>query len=149
MQRILFLFLLLTGAAFGGSVTCTNTSGDAAAIQSAANSGGTVTITGTCNVGSATFNVPVANTTITGTATLNSTSSSYLFNVGVNGVTFNGLTLNGAGVQLTQTVQTTGFTFTNMTVEYTHGNKREAAAFLRISRSTLYRILANEQARKN
>ena len=32
-------------------------------------------------------------------------------------------------------------------VEYTRGNKREAAAFLRISRSTLYRILANEQAR--
>jgi Abnormal spindle-like microcephaly-assoc'd, ASPM-SPD-2-Hydin len=115
-----FLFVLLSGYAFGSTVNCANSSADLGAIQSAVNAGGAVSITGVCALGSAAISVG-NSVVITGTAQLNS-SGSFVFVIWSNNVSISGLTFNGAGLHLIGVPQQSGFLFTNNTIQNTNGN---------------------------
>jgi hypothetical protein len=112
-----FLLLVSAVSAFGGTFNCTNTGGDASAIQSALNGGGTVTLQGTCAIGSTTLYVG-SNVTVNGSATLNYNGSGYVFSStsGQND-TITGLTLNGGGINLGNSgTPPAGWTITNNTI---------------------------------
>ena len=100
-RTLLVSLLLMGGCAFGGTVNCIGSSGDASAIQSAVNAGGIVAISGTCSI-TTRINVtrPVIVTSVTSqVATLNILPSlNYAFAVNSDNVTFDGLTFVGAGI---------------------------------------------------
>jgi hypothetical protein len=118
-------FLLLLSAAsasYGGTVNCSNSGGDAGAIQSNLNGGGTTTINGTCAIGGATLTFG-SNITINGSATLNYTGGGQIFQSAGSNNTITGLTMNGGGVHLnansgaTKSGWQSGWTITNNTIQ--------------------------------
>jgi hypothetical protein len=140
-----FLFVLLSGNAFGSTVNCVNSSADVGAIQSAVNAGGAVSISGVCALGSAAISVG-HSVVITGTGQLNS-SGSYVFVIWSNSVSISGLTFNGAGLHLIGIPQQSEFLFTNNTIRNTNGNNGIVVdGILRtsnISRNIFYSIAPN------
>src|SRR5438270_5707693 len=113
-RTLVVSLLLIGGCAYGGTVNCIGSSGDASAIQSAVNAGGSVTISGACSITSR-INVtkPVI---VNGSATLNVLPSlDYAFAVNSDNVTFNGLTFVGAGIYATgaNSLKRSNITITN------------------------------------
>ena len=120
LPTALLALLLSASAAYGGAVSCTNTSADAALIQTAINAGSNLSLSGVCALGPTVINIG-KSITITGSAQINSTANA-AFMIWGNGVSINGLTFNGSGVHLIATPQQSGFTFTNNRVQNTNGN---------------------------
>jgi hypothetical protein len=118
---------LLTSAAYGGMVSCANSSGDPAAIQSAINAGGTVTISGTCALGGQTIYINNA-IIINGPATING-NQSQIFSVNADNVTINGLTIQYGyvGSSLREANTLSGFNFTNNTIQHLYSKASNGA----------------------